>query len=113
MSWIEQIEPDDDIKVEIIYPQEYIDYNCSTMTKYSSAASMICKAAAILEMDRTDFFMEGITVLQSYALQKVFQKYGVKLEFELFRYEDMTSGEFYADVSKLRKAMENENETAE
>ena len=30
MGWVEQLKPNDDIKVEIIYPREYVDYSISS-----------------------------------------------------------------------------------
>ena len=45
MNWVEELTPDDDVEVEIIYPKFYVDHNMATMKKYSAAAAYYCRAA--------------------------------------------------------------------
>lgn len=48
MNWVEELKPDDDVTVEIIYPQFYVNYNMATTRKFSAAIAHYCKAAAVL-----------------------------------------------------------------
>ena len=57
MSWVEELKPDDDATVEIIYPREYVEYSMSTIRKYSRGISYLCKGAAILGDDDTEFLI--------------------------------------------------------
>ena len=106
MSWVEQIQPDDDIKVEIRFPLSYVERNTATMKKFSSAAALMCKAAAILKEDDTEFLFTDISVLQAYALKDVLSRYNIELEFDLFRANGITYAYFYADVRGLQELLE-------
>ena len=57
------IDPSDDIKVEIIFPEKYLEDNVKTMKKFSAAAAHYCKAAALLGENMTIFTLSGISVL--------------------------------------------------
>ena len=35
MSWVEELKPDDEVEVEIIYPKAYVDHNIFTMRRYA------------------------------------------------------------------------------
>lgn len=104
-SWVEEIGPDDDVEVEIIYPQAYMDYCMRTMKKFSAAAAHYCKGAAILGEDETEFYIRGITVLQSKLLKEAMAQFGIELEYEIWKTEGLTL--FYADVQELRRRMED------
>ena len=69
MSWVEELKPDDDVEVEIIYPREYVEYSKNTISKYSRGISYLCKGAAILGEDETEFLVWDMTILQVNALE--------------------------------------------
>ena len=111
MSWVEQLKPDDDVKVEIIYPREYVEYSMSTIRKYSRGISYLCKGAAVLGDDDTEFLVFGITVLQTSILEEVFRKFGVELEHEHGMASDGARWTyFYADLRGLLKRMNEEGD---
>lgn len=111
MSWVEQLKPDDDVTVEIIYPREYVEYSMSTTRKYSRGISYLCKGAAVLGEDDTEFLVYGVTVLQTSILEEVFRKFGVEMEHEHGMLPDGTRWTyFYADLRGLRKRMDEDGE---
>lgn len=69
MSWVEDLKPDDDVTVEIIYPPEYIKYCMSTMKKFTSGVATLCKGAAILGEDETEFLVWDMAILQVNILE--------------------------------------------
>ena len=111
MSWVEELKPDDDVKVEIIYPREYVEYSMSTNHKYSRGISYLCKGAAVLGDDDTEFLVYGITVLQTFILEEVFKCFGVEMTHE---HGTLPCGTrwtyFYADLRGLRKRMNEDGE---
>lgn len=111
MSWVEELKPEDDVTVEIIYPREYVEYSTSTIRKYSRGISYLCKGAAVLGEDDTEFLIFGITVLQTFILEEVFRKFGVELTHE---HGILPTGArwtyFYADLRRLRKRMDEDGE---
>lgn len=106
MNWVEQLKPDDDVAVEIIWPEEYTKQSLPTMSKYASAIAHLCKAAAILEDGETEFSVFGINVLQTILIETIFEDYGVQLAHE---HRVLPSGEryihFYADVRGLQERL--------
>lgn len=111
MSWVEQLKPDDDVEVEIIYPREYVEYCMKTIRKYSRGMACLCKGAAVLGDDDTEFLVYGVTVLQTSILEEVFRKFGVELEHEHGTLPDGTRWTyFYADLRGLRKRMTEDGE---
>ena len=68
MSWVEEIGPDDDVEVETILPDFYVNYNRRTMPSYASGISHLCKGAAILGDDDTEFLIYGMTIYQIMAV---------------------------------------------
>ena len=105
-SWVENIEPDDEVKVEIIYPPAYVEYNMSTIKKYASGISYLCKGAAVMGEDETDFIVWGITALQTVILKEALRRFGIELEHE---HGKLTTGErytwFYADIRRLKEIL--------
>ena len=105
-SWVENIGPDDEVDVEIIYPRAYVDYNMSTIKKYASGISHLCKGAAVMGEDETDFIIWGITVLQTTILEEALRRFGIELEHE---HGKLTTGErytwFYADIRRLKEML--------
>ena len=111
MSWVEQLKPDDDVTVEIIYPLEYVEYSMSTIRKYSRGISYLCKGAAILGDDDTEFLVYGVTVLQTSILEEVFRKFGVEMTHDHGTLSDGTRWTyFYADLRGLRERMDEDGE---
>jgi hypothetical protein len=106
MGWVEELKPEDDVTVEIIWPEEYVEQSLSTMSKYASAIAHLCRAAAILEEDETEFLIFGINVLQTISIETIFENYGIQLAHE---HGVLPSGErwtyFYADVRGLQERL--------
>lgn len=105
-SRVENIGPDDEVDVEVIYPPAYVDYNISTIKKYASGISHLCKGAAVMGEDETDFIVWGITVLQTAILEEALHQFGIELEHE---HGKLTTGErytwFYADIRRLKEML--------
>jgi hypothetical protein len=101
---------DDDIKVEIIWPQEYVDYSHRTMRKYSSAIALLCKASAVLGEDDTEFIIYGMTLTQVQVIEEVMKMFGIELVHidHKVKINGKTSTWFFADISGLRELMDNE-----
>lgn len=102
MSWVEELTPDEDVDVEIIYPQDYVEHNLATMKKYSAAAAYYCRAAATLGQEKLRFKLPGITVAQTQSLEEAMKVYSIQMTHKYVngvRY-------FYADVRGLRKILE-------
>lgn len=111
MGWVEELKPDDDVTVEIIYPREYVEYSRNTIRKYSRGISYLCKGAAVLGDDDTEFLVYGITVLQTFIVEEVFRKFGVEMEHEHGKLPSGTRWTyFYADLRGLRKRMNEDGE---
>ena len=104
MNWVEELKPEDEVKVEIILPAEYVEYNTRTMSSYASTIAHLCQDGAILGKDRIKFVIEGMTVLQVYTAEDAMRKFGVELT------HDHKPGEttFYADVTGLQKLLRGE-----
>ena len=108
MGWVEQLKPDDDVKVEIIYPPEYVDYCMETIRQYSSGISHLCKGAAILGEDDTEFLVYDMTVLQVLSIEEIMRHFGIEMEHEMGRLSDGTRWTyFYCDLRGLREMMKN------
>lgn len=105
-----ELSSDDDIKVEIIWPQEYVDYSHRTMRKYSSAIALLCKASAVLGEDDTEFIIHGMTLVQVQAIEEAMKMFGIELSHIDHKVETngKTSTWFCADVSGLMELMNNE-----
>lgn len=95
-----------DIKVEIIFPQFYIERSLKTMSRYAGAIAHLCKGAAMLGEDETEFLIFGMTVMQVTTAEEAMEKFGVKMTHD----NGWTSNGkrwtyFYADVRELKKRM--------
>lgn len=99
-----QIAPEEDIEVAIILPDFYVDYNIKTIASFTKGIAHICKAAVILGKKEIEFEIEGMTVMQVYAVEDVMKKFGIEMTHD-HRIGHTT---FYADVTGLRKLMEEE-----
>ena len=107
-SWVENIGPDDEVDVEIIYPKAYVDHSMSTIKKYASGISHLCKGAAVLGEDETEFLVWDITVLQTVILEEALRQFGIELEH---KHGKLANGYrwtyFHADVRRLKEMLEN------
>ena len=102
MSWVEELTPEDEVEVEVIYPQAFVDHNLASMKKYSAAAAYYCKAAATLGQKKVRFRLPEISVLQVQALEVAMKHYGVEITHRTRNGERW----FYAEVSGLIELME-------
>ena len=108
MSWVEQLKPDDDVEVEIIYPREYVEYSMKTMRQYASGISHLCKGAAILGDDDTEFLVYGMTVLQVITIEEIMGHFGIQMEHDIGRLTDGTQWVyFYVDLRGLKEFLKN------
>ena len=111
MSWVEELKPDDEVEVDIIYPTKYIEHNLSTMKKYSQAAAFYCRAAATLGEDDAEFLMFDMTVMQVYTLESAMKEFGIEMSHDFgFTKNGRSWAYFYADVRGLRKILEEKGE---
>lgn len=100
---------DEDIQVEIIFPEKYVQRNLETMKQFAGAAAHYCKAAAILGQDDTSFTLAGISVLQVYSLEEAMKTYGIEMTHQIYRINGKTCAYFYADVRGLKEKLEGGN----
>ena len=111
MGWVEELKPEDDVTVEIIYPAEYVEYCVSTIRRFAKGIACLCKGAVLLGDDDTEFLVYGITVLQTFIIEEVFKRFGVELTHEHGTLPDGTRWTyFYADLRGLRKQMNEDGE---
>ena len=107
MSWVEELTPDEDVTVEIIYPPEYIKYCMSTIKKFTSGVATLCKGAAILGEDETEFLVWDMTALQVNVLEEAMKEFGIEMTHDYGCAKDGRRWTyFYADVSGLKKFLE-------
>ena len=108
MSWVEELKPDDDVKVEIIYPRKYVEYCLRTIRKYASGISLLCKGAVVLGDETTEFLVYDMTILQVKVLVQIMRQFGIEMEYD---YGKLTNGTrwvyFYCDLQGLKEKMEN------
>lgn len=106
MGWVEELKPEDEVKVEIIYPEEYVKYNLSTINKISAGISHLCKGAALLGEKYTEILAWDITILQAQIIENTMKVFGIEMTHE----SGITDGRrwvyFFADVSKLFDTLE-------
>ena len=101
----------DDFNVEIIYPEAYVERCRATMKKYTRGIALLLKGKATLGEDETEFLVYDMTLLQVQALEDAMRKFGVEMTHDFGLCEDGHSWTyFYADISRLRKILENLDE---
>lgn len=106
MSWVEELKPDDEVEVEIIYPKAYVEHNVSTMRRYAAGISNICKGYALLGETETEFLVFGMTVVQVITIEEVMRQFGIELEHDNGKLQDGTRWTcFYADLRGLIEKM--------
>ena len=108
MGWVEELKPDDEVEVEIIYPKFYVDHSVSTMRRYAAGISNICKGYALLGEDETEFLVFGMTTVQVISIEEILKGFGIEMMHEHGR---LPNGErwtyFYADLKGLKERLEN------
>lgn len=106
MGWVEELKPEDEVEVEIIYPQAYVDHNIATMRQYAAGISNICKGYAILGEIEADFMVYGMTIVQVVSIETVLREFGIELAHD---HGCLPNGErwtyFYADLHGLIEKM--------
>ena len=108
MSWVEELTEDDDVEVEIIYPQSYVDYNMATMRRYAAGISSICKGYAILGETEAEFMVFGMTIVQVVSLEEILKQFGIELAHDHGHLPDGKRWTyFYADLRGLIEKMES------
>lgn len=106
MSWVDELKPGDEVEVEIIYPREYAIQSMETIKKYTKGIACLCKGAAVLGEDETEFLIWGINILQTVCIEKIFRNFGVIMEHEHGKLPDGTRWTyFYADVRGLKEKL--------
>ena len=109
MGWVEELKPDDEVEVEIVYPSAYVEYSLKTIRQYASGISHLCKGAAILGDDETEFLVYGMTVLQIITIEEIMRRFGIEMEHDMGKLSDGTRWTyFYCDIRELRKRLKNE-----
>ena len=107
MSWVEELKPDDEVEVEIIYPQAYVDHNVATIRKYAAGVSNICKGYAILGKAEVEFIVFDMTIVQVISIEEVLKHFGVELMHEHGHLNGKRWTYFYADLRGLIEKMES------
>ena len=108
MGWVEELKPDDEVEVEFIYPSAYVEYSLKTIRKYASGISHLCKGAAILGDDYTEFLVLDMTVLQVIAIKELMRHFGIEMEHDMGKLSDGARWTyFYCDIRGLREMIEN------
>lgn len=108
MSWVEDLKPEDDVCIEIIYPPAYAKACISSMSKYARGIACLCKGAALLGEDETEFFVFDMLTLQVNVLEKSMRAFGIDMTHESGKLPDGTRYTyFYADIRELREKLEN------
>lgn len=101
----------DDFNVEIIYPESYVERCRATIKKYTRGIALLLKGKATLGEDETEFLVYDMTLLQVQALEDAMRMFGVEMTHDFGLCEDGHSWTyFYADISRLRKILENLDE---
>jgi hypothetical protein len=108
MSWVEELKPEDDVTVEIVYPAEYVEYCASTIRRFAKGIACLCKGAVLLGDDETEFLVFDMMVVQVVTVEEAMKQFGIELTHEMGVTD---SGKrwtyFYADLKGLREKMES------
>ena len=108
MSWVEELKPDDEVEVEIIYPPAYVEYSLKTIRQYASGISHLCKGAAILGDDDTEFLVYDMTMMQVVSIEETMKLFGIEMTHECGKLPNGTRWVyFYADLRGLKEKMES------
>ena len=104
-------EKDDELSVEIRFPKAYVDHNIASMKRFSSGISHLCKGAALLGEDETEFLVFGMTIMQVVTIEEAMKNFGIEMAHDSGKLEDGKRWTyFYADLKELRRRLENNEE---
>ena len=108
MGWVEELKPDDEVEVEIIYPPAYVEYSLKTIRQYASGISHLCKGAAILGDDETEFLVFDMLMMQVLTIEEAMRCFGIELTHDCGKLSDGRRWTyFYADLRGLKEKMES------
>ena len=107
MGWVEELKPDDEVEVEIIWPQAYVEHNLATIKKFTSGISHLCKGAALVGEDETEFLVWDITVLQVITIEEAMRHFGIEMTHEVGKIGNRRYAYFYADLRGLIEKLES------
>ena len=107
MSWVEELKPDDEVEVEIIYPSEYVEACMSTIRKYARGIACLCKGAATLGEDETEFLVWDMLTVQVITIEETMRQFGIEMTHEGGQINGRRWTYFYADLTKLKERMED------
>jgi hypothetical protein len=107
MGWVEELKPDDEVEVEIIYPPEYIEACMSTIRKYARGIACLCKGAATLGEDETEFLVWDMLIVQVITIEETMRQFGIEMTHESGKINGRRWTYFYADLTELRERMED------
>lgn len=102
MGQLEQSNPEEEIKVEILYPKEYTSQSLLTMKQWSAMVMHICQYAKLRNQDQINFVLVGLTVLQVYALKQSMLYYGISLIHQIKRVNNLNFVWFNANLTNLK-----------
>lgn len=108
MSWVEELTPDEEVEVEIIYPKAYVDMCMSTIKKHTKNIAYLCKEAVLVGDDDTEFIVLDMLVEQVLCIEKAMRHFGIEMTHESGKLSDGTRyTHFYADLIGLKEKLEN------
>jgi hypothetical protein len=99
-------EKDDELSVEIRFPKAYVDYNMASIRRFSAGISHLCKGAALLGEDETEFLVFGMTIMQVITIEEAMKNFGIEMAHDSGKLEDGQRWTyFYADLKGLKEKM--------
>lgn len=107
MGWVEELKPDDEVEVELIYPREYVDECMSTIRKYAAGISHLCKGAVLLGEDETEFLVWDMLIMQVITIEEAMKCFGIELTHDCGKIDGRRWTYFYADLRGLKEKMES------
>ena len=108
MGWVEELKPEDEVKVEIIYPPAYAEAYISTIRKYARGIACLCKGAATLGQYETEFLVWDMLIVQVITIEETMRQFGIEMTHECGKLSDGRRWTyFYADLTELKERMEN------
>ena len=108
MGWVEELKPDDEVKVELIYPREYVDECMRTIRKYAAGISHLCKGAVLLGEEETEFLVWDMLIMQVLTIEEAMKCFGIELTHDCGKLSDGRRWTyFYADLRGLKEKMES------
>ena len=108
MGWVEELKPEDEVTVEICYPAWYVEACLKTMRTYARGIACLCKGAAVLGDDETEFMVFDMLTMQVVTIEETMKRFGIEMTHESGKLPDGTRWTyFYADLRGLKERMKN------